>query len=159
MVNPTDLWTSEQLAAFLERTAGDDLGVVWQVMSATGLRTGELCALRWAAVDLEASRLTVTGGKAPRTIRLDGVTVSTLVRHREGADDGPVFTTGSGRPWNLPMLGRRFRRAAADTGLPPIPLHHLRLMHIRELRSRGFEPAEIARRVGISPAILDRRLP
>jgi integrase len=158
MVNPTELWTAEQLAAFLERTGGDDLGVIWRVMAATGLRTGELCALRWPAVDLAAGRMTVPSGKAPRTIRLDVVTVATLARHRGGAGDGPVFTTGAGRPWNLLMLGRRFRRAVADAGLSPIPLHHLRLMHVRDLRVRGVEPAEIARRLGVSPAILDRGL-
>jgi integrase len=52
-------WTPEQLRTFLAATADDPLGPLFRVAALTGLRRGEVCALRWSDVDLEAARVEV----------------------------------------------------------------------------------------------------
>lgn len=68
-----DCWSREQMLAFLDADAvtSDRLAVLWRVALATGLRRGELVALRWRDVDLQAQRLFVRQAAA-----LDGYAIS-----------------------------------------------------------------------------------
>lgn len=53
-------WNAGQLAAFLAWSAGNSvLHVAWWVLSYTGMRRGELLALRWRDIDLEAGTIAV----------------------------------------------------------------------------------------------------
>jgi len=52
-------WGPAELGAFLDRTAGDRLGTLFEVMAMTGLRRGEALGLRWDDVDLERGRIVV----------------------------------------------------------------------------------------------------
>lgn len=54
-------WTAAQLSAFLDwtRARGDELHFAWLVLAVTGLRRGELLALRWSDIDLDAARIAV----------------------------------------------------------------------------------------------------
>ena len=96
-----------------------DLVDVLDVLAGTGLRIGELCALRWVDVDLEGERptLTVAGtvtqvkGKGlirqplpetdagHRTVMLPRLVVSVLLRRSvtvpEGDDSGLVFPSSA----------------------------------------------------------------
>jgi integrase len=47
-------WTGPQLVAFLGHVANDRWAPLWELAAATGMRRGELMALRWHHVDLEA---------------------------------------------------------------------------------------------------------
>lgn len=60
-VRPARHWTPEQCAAFLERE-GDELrfGVIWRLAILTGMRRGELLALRWTDVDLTARTISIS---------------------------------------------------------------------------------------------------
>jgi integrase len=76
-----------------------DFGVFLRLAAATGARRGELCAVRWSAVDLDAatvridtSALAVTGKGVSvkdtkthtrRTVTLDSATIDALRLHRE----------------------------------------------------------------------------
>lgn len=51
-------WEPTELGRFIDCAAGDRLGVLFEVMAASGLRRGEACGLRWAD-DLERGRLVV----------------------------------------------------------------------------------------------------
>lgn len=114
----------------------------------TGIRRGQVCGLRWSAVDLESGRITVhdnrvvvgglavdkAGGKtrnADKTISIDPTTVAALQRWKEaqdverksfGTDYAPgdyVFTQQDGRPVHPDSIRQRFDRLAIAAGLPP----------------------------------------
>ncbi len=97
-------WTGPQLAAFLG-WAGEHAPEhlpAWHLLAYTGMRRGELLALRWRDVDLDAGRVAVrrsvgvvkvegrgkqllegpTKGKRARTVDLDEQTVAMLRRWR-----------------------------------------------------------------------------
>ncbi|WP_328463404.1 site-specific integrase [Actinoplanes sp. NBC_00393] len=92
------VWTATQLATFLEANAEDSLFAFWWLAALRGLRRGELCGLRWAAVDLDRGLLFVerqrtTAGyqvvegdpktaAGRRAVALDKHTVSILRAHR-----------------------------------------------------------------------------
>jgi integrase len=53
-------WTAEQLGAFLAWSAGgSDLHAAWRVLAYTGMRRGELLALRWRDIDTDAATIAV----------------------------------------------------------------------------------------------------
>lgn len=53
-------WTPSQLAAFLAWARDeDDLFSAWQLLAATGMRRGEVLALRWSDVDFTNARVAV----------------------------------------------------------------------------------------------------
>jgi integrase len=92
------VWTATQLAAFLDGVADDSLFAFWWLAALRGLRRGELCGLRWAAVDLDRGILVVerqrtTAGyqvvdgepktaAGRRAVALDKHTVAILRAHR-----------------------------------------------------------------------------
>lgn len=51
----TTTWTPDQAMTFLTATANDELGTFWLLALYTGMRRGELLALRWVDIDLELS--------------------------------------------------------------------------------------------------------
>ncbi len=84
------------------RADDPDFGIFLVLAATTGARRGELCALRWLDIDLDAGSmvihraLTDVGGKVSekttktrvaRRLRLDARTVSELRAHREAAED------------------------------------------------------------------------
>jgi integrase len=58
--------TPEQARAVLAAVESDPLRALWTLTLTTGLRQGELLALRWQDVDLDAGRHADT----PNTVRL-----------------------------------------------------------------------------------------
>jgi integrase len=95
-------WTREQVVAFLAHVADERLAAMWRLFLTTGMRRGEVAALRWQDVDLDRAALSVrqTGniiggvwtvgtpkgrGDATaksRRLALDGGTVAALRAHR-----------------------------------------------------------------------------
>ncbi len=150
-------WRAEELAAFLDFTAAHEHAVLFRVAALSGLRRGELGALRWRDLDLDAGKLTVARGlvqvagewtfaepkteRARRTIGLDPVTVAVLRQHRRviaerrlalGAgwrDHDLAFPAVEGGPPDIDAWGRSFARAVRDSGLPRITFHGLRHTH------------------------------
>jgi integrase len=85
-------WTAAQLAAFLAWSKDNsDLHAAWHVLAMTGMRRGELLALRWKDVDLDAGTVTVR--------RSVGVvkTYRPGPRHRDGPEGAPHRKVQAGR--------------------------------------------------------------
>ncbi len=132
-----------------------------------GLRSHELCALRWRDVDLVGRRIAVREAKTPagaREIELLPLLYEELVRYRATRDpigvDDPVFTTkaGSRRTKDnlrqrvmLPVLKRadELLVARGQQPLPPgITPHKLRHTFASILVACGEDPAHVMRQLG-----------
>jgi len=118
----------------------------------TGLRIGELLALRWGSIDLNVLLLrvceTVYDGRfdqpktkrSARTIPIGTETAEILAAIRPAAVDARalVFATREGLPldrWNL--LRKHLKPAAKRLGLPGVTWHLLRHSHATMLDSVG----------------------
>lgn len=134
--------TDEQLARLIEETP-EEWRLLVRFLAQTGLRIGELVALRWGDVDLGARRVkvrrryyrgTVDAPKSRYGIR--DIPISTrlaqdlwhhwAVEGRPG-EDSPVFASRVGTPLNDKNLLARFMKPAARrAGVPWAGFHTLR---------------------------------
>jgi len=130
------------------------------LIAATGLRIGELLALRWSALDLDGGTLAVRESvfegtfqppktqRARRTIPLGPRAVAVLKRHREmairrGLDD-LVFSNTKGQPFReAKLLQRVLQPAAVEVGLGRLTWHQFRHIHSSLLNDLRV-PAKIA---------------
>jgi integrase len=114
---------------------------LYRIAAYTGLRLGELLALRWEDVNLDLRRLVVhralsagvegpTKGWQARFIPLSDGAADAFARLRERGEFASatdyVFCNRFGRPLDGAVLRRRFKRAAAAAGLRVLRFHALR---------------------------------
>lgn len=130
----------------------------------TGMRWGELQALRWADIDFVASQLRIPKAKTRRGVRAIALGPSTLARLQQhrleqmrqatdlGAEEAPVvvFTTDiTGVPLNQGNFNVRWwqhiRRVA---GLPTLRFHDLRHVQATLLARAGVHPRVAMERLG-----------
>jgi integrase len=158
--------TAEQARSFLGATAGDRLGPLYALAITTGMRQGELLALRWRDVDLDrgwlAVRHTLRRGtrelaapkteRGRRTLRLGASAVDVLreQRRRQGTidPDAFVFATSTGRPLDSQNVTHDFQAAIARAGLPRQRFHDLRHACATLLLEDGEELAVVSRILG-----------
>lgn len=168
-------WTGGQLATYLAR---DDyaLAPLFALAAATGMRRGELLALRWADVDLDGARLNIERavvqiGQARRygtpknherrQVTLDAKTVATLraLRRRTAADrlkwgtaysgtEDLVFTWENGSALLPDYVSKEFVRTQRGLELPRLKLHELRHTHATLLLRAGVPVHVVAKRLG-----------
>jgi len=136
-----------ELAALLRSDDLDDLSRVLRPMyvtaAMTGMRQGELLALRWMDVDWEASRVRVRRNyvrgeygtpkskRSSRSVPLADRVAGELDRlhqaSRYQADDDLVFAHPyTGRPIDRSRLFKRFKAALKRAGVRPVRFHDLR---------------------------------
>lgn len=123
------------------RTRDQQDGELYRIAAYTGLRLGELLALRWADVNLAERRLVVhraisRGIEGPtkswqaRFIPLADGAAQALTRLQARVDftsaDDYVFCSRLGRPLEGAVLRRRFKRTAKAAGLRVLRFHALR---------------------------------
>lgn len=139
-------WTTKQRPG---PKASSDMTDIIDLMLATGARIGEILALRWTDVALEATRpsLTVNGtiktepGKGTyrkaspksdasvRTVVLPDFAVTVLHRRRTAQSENPndaVFPTRNGTWQQVNNVERRWRQIRQDTGLDWVTPHTFR---------------------------------
>lgn len=144
----------------LLRHLGEPHRTMVTLIAATGLRIGELLALRWGALDLDAGTLTVRESvyegtfqqpktqRARRTIPLGSKAVRVLKAHRDAANrrepDDLVFGNAKGQPFReSKLLTRVLQPAAVDAGLGRVTWHQFRHIHSSLLNDLRV-PAKIA---------------
>lgn len=167
----------DQVLALLDTVRGDRLEALYTVAVTAGLRQGEILALRWDDVDLEAATVSVrrtltkngtallTGdtktGKSRRTISLTDAAVTALREHLQRqveemerlgdlyTDHGLVFTTEAGTLINPTNLRKRsFAKLLKHANLPQIRFHDLRHTCATLLFSKGVHPKNVQELLG-----------
>jgi integrase len=129
----------EQAARAMDDARDGDLV---RVAAYTGLRRGELIALRWRDIDFAAHKVTVrravsagveatsTKSRRAREVPLPDQAAAALDRLNKRSEfGGPgeyVFANRLGRRLDATALRRRFERARDAAGLPPLRFHDLR---------------------------------
>ncbi|MBW3665737.1 MAG: site-specific integrase [Actinobacteria bacterium] len=170
------VWTAEQVRAFLDAIYDDPHRDIWELALGTGMRRGEQLGLRWQDVDLEdgllyirrslqvvdgSARLKSTKTSRSRRIRIDDRLVDVLGwrrqvqdRQRRRAGDrwvdewGLVFTDTDGS-WLNPMnISAAFRRLVRRLDVPNIRLHDLRHTHATLLLEAGVPIKVVSERLG-----------
>jgi integrase len=169
--------TVEQARMLLAAAAGHRFEALIVLAVKTGMRQGELLALRWQDVDLVRGVLQVRGSlrrtrqglvigtpktaASRRKVMLSAGCVEALRRHRVRQDEerrrsswvetGLVFPNRSGRPVEKQhFLFREFRPLLARAGLPPVTFHALRHTAATLLLEQGTHPKIVQELLGHS---------
>jgi integrase len=165
---------------------GDDGAVIphrlhalFVLAASTGLREGELLALRWRDVDLSTSTLRVTGTlqrtaeglrieepktrRSRRPVHLSATAVEALKAHRvrqnadrlrlgqTWEDRDLVFANAVGRPVDpTNLLRQEFRPLLNRAGLPAIRFHDLRHTAATLMLEAGIHPKVVSEMLGHS---------
>lgn len=174
----TKVYTADQIKEALKLAEGTDMHLILLLFATTGLRRGELCALKWEHIDLDSGVLHVEENtvlvngkrltKSPKTAagRRDisiGHEVTEALKQartqyksdklRQGAafhDNGYVIHTQSGDQYRPDSLTQKWERFLEKNDLPHIRLHDLRHSHATALIQAGVSPKVVQQRLGHS---------
>jgi integrase len=148
--------SSEQVRLLIEATQGTRLAVPVALAAVTGLRRGELLALRWCNVSLEPKkgslyvaealeqtrqcgvRFKEPKGKSKRCIPLSPESVAILTAHKTAQDEAKrraahaytdndlVFRNPDGSPWPPDTFSKQFGDIARLVGMQGFRFHDVR---------------------------------
>jgi integrase len=169
--------TVEQARALLAAAAGNRFEALFVLALKTGMRRGELLALRWADVDLDEGMLQVRGtlrwtregltfgtpktAASRRKVVLSPTSMAALRHHRARQDKerhaagdlwqdlGLIFPNTLGRPMEpRDLLADVYRPLLKRAGLPPITFHALRHTAATLLLAEGEHPKVVQELLG-----------
>jgi integrase len=174
-----EILSPDKITTVLRALRGRRLYGVAVIALATGMRRGEIVALRWGDVDLEGGKIRVersieqtTAGltfKEPKTkagrrvVSLPPSVVSELRNHwREqqeqrlalglgkAATEDLVFARWDGSPWPPDRLSSTWAKTVSTLKLPKVTFHALRHTHASQLIAAGLDVVTVSRRIGHS---------
>jgi integrase len=168
----------KQTASLLQLARDTPLSIPILLAVTTGLRRGELLALRWEDLDLQAATLAVrrtleqTHGaltfkqpktpKSRRVVAVPRLTIDALRSHRSeqaknrlllGAayqDDGLICAKPDGRPVDPRSVSHAFAALIRRSGLRRVRFHDRRHSHATQLLAQGIHPKVVSERLGHS---------
>ena len=174
------------VARLLRAAHGSELQAIIAVAVGTGLRRGELLALGWSDVNLDARRLTVrrsletvkgvTRTKPPktarsaRTIALPPFVADVLREERrrqeelrrafgtEQTEDGWVFVRADGSPWEPGAFSLSFARFVKRVKLPHVRFHDLRHSFGTLALASGVDVQTVSRALGHESTAITSRI-
>ncbi len=176
LILPTSDGLARALADADERDP--EFSMFIRLAAATGARRGELCALRWSVVDLDAATVRIeasaygkvggggglkgTKNYAKRDVSIDPATVEALQDHRATledratvvgtvlVDDAFVFTdSGDGSiPWLPDRASHAWERTRKRVGMDGVRLHDLRHFQATMLLNAGIAVSNVSKRIG-----------
>lgn len=177
---PVNFYTKEQLRTFLETLkehAPYQMYVAFRVMAFTGMRKGELVALKWSDVDFENGTISINKTvafnnagkfhiqtpktrKSIRTISIDDTTLNALktwknelrkelFKQGQNIDkgDGFIFHTQKGN-FIIKYIDKFLPSFLKKYNLPPIKPHGFRHTHASLLFESGASIKEVQDRLG-----------
>lgn len=178
-VEETEVTTlkADQVGVVLAALEGHSLRPIAILALSIGARRGEILALTWGNIDLDAGMLRIERSleqtraglkfKPPKTKRgrrlvaLPPIAVEALRAHRrqqlelrlvlgqgKGDGDALVFSTFDGKPIPPNNLSRDWWRFVKTRGLPAVSFHALRHSHVSALVASGVDPLMVSRRIG-----------
>jgi integrase len=136
-----DFFSREELDALVQAAASEQDGTIFLTAAMTGLRRGELVALRWRDVDFPGQAIRVRANYSfgqlvtPKSGKVRSVPMVPEVAGRLARlgqrelftdDDAPVFAGPTGGHIDASALRRRYAAAASRAGLRALPFHSLR---------------------------------
>ena len=176
-VGDSEMAIVQDVPGFVGKLHGCRLYVPAMVALFTGMRLGEVLALRWNRIDIDRKRLEVRnalepakGGlrfKAPKTkagrrdISLPDILVAALRDYRREQlelkmqlgqgrlpDDAMLFANLEGEPRSPSAVSRAWSDFARKIGLPDVTFHNLRHTHASQLIDAGIDIVTISKRLG-----------
>jgi len=150
------VFSPEEVWALVRAASSEQDGAIFLTAAFTGLRMGELLALRWRDVDFAGATIRVRGSYAaghlttPKSGKVRAVPMAPDVAsalaqlgQREDwvGDDDLVFAGELGRYLDGSALRRRYKEALGRAGLRPLRFHDLR----HTFGSRMIAKADIRR--------------
>jgi integrase len=171
-------WTPSQVGQFIESTTSDRSRAMWLLALNTGVRRGEMAALRWSDLDVEQGILrvhrnlvtvgyvvvegTVKTEESDREIELDGAVMAELAAHRsrqaaERLKWGPGWQGDRHDP-------RMFTREDGADFHPAAISHLLKVATVRAglprigVHGLRHTSAVLAMRAGVPPKVVQHRL-
>jgi len=168
----------QDVAGLVDKLRGERLHALAMVALFTGMRLGEVLALRWNRVDLEGGVIMVREAleptkahgirfKAPkskagrRDITLPDTLVDALREHRRAVlelqmklgaghlpDDALLFSNLEGTPLQPSNVSSDWGDLAERIGAPGVTFHGLRHTHASQLIASGVDIVTISKRLG-----------
>jgi len=175
--NEINVWDIEEIKSFLKVAKESRYYIAFHLAITTGMRQGELLALRWKDIDLQRGTIHIrqtlshdgkeflTGAKTASSIRsitlLPG-TITALKKHKttmmreklkagtDYVDHDLVVCTCRGTALSPRNLLRTFKNLIQKANVPGIRFHDLRHTHATSLLLEGINPKVVAERLGHS---------
>lgn len=168
-----DTFTRPEAWRFLAAAGGDRMGALYVVALSTGMRQGELLALRWRDVRLDEGSLSVRetlqrrgDTSAPKTragsrrVALSPMALEALAAHRarqaqerrsvDGWTGDLVFPDEAGQPYSANRLRKAYQRILRKAGLADIRFHDLRHTCATLALEAGVNPKAVSEMLGHS---------
>lgn len=172
-----NVWTVEETKQFLRTIEGTKYEAFYVTAIFTGMRRGELLALKWSDIDFEKGKINIQRNLARisgeglilkglktqhsyRQISISPYVVNILLNHKqdqdllkkhignEYVDHGLVFCTETGNLRDPRNLLREFRELIKKAGNPHCTIHDLRHLHATLLLRDEFNPKIVQERLG-----------
>ncbi len=171
--------TQEQAHTLLETAKGHRIEALLTLALATGMRKGEMLALRWSDIDFENTSLSIRRtvsfypkhgyvesepktAKSRRRITLPLLVIVMLMQHKKRQDErrqkaaarwhdhNLVFPNTIGQFQHVQYLRVLFNKLLKDAGLPNMRFHDLRHSAATILLSMGIHPKVVQELLGHS---------
>ena len=174
-----EILAPDQIRAVLDALRGRPLYPIAVIGLSTGMRRGEIVAVRWSNIDLDGGKIRVERSleetkaglafKEPKTKagrRTVGIPPSIVAElrahHRQqqeqrlalglggAAPDDLVFPRADGEAWPPDRLSSNWAKTVRSMKLPTVTFHALRHTHVSQLIAAGLDVVTVSRRIGHS---------